>query len=87
MGTIEKLPIGTIVDYHGSMTHMHGQYEIIRYSDLEYTRAVLGDQFEDYYPYGIGYDLWPRGVPINMDNRNQALYNVRPDSISLVLSK
>lgn len=84
---MDKLPIGTLVDYHGSVTYMHGQYEVEDYSDMEFQRAQLGDKFKQYYPDGFAYHLWPVGVPKQFRNRYCALYFVRPESVTVVSSE
>ena len=84
---MDKLPIGTIVDYHGSLTYMHGQYEVDGYSDLSSKRSRYGDGLVDeHYSHGFAYNLWPRGVPKKFGNRDQAIYFARPESVTVVSS-
>lgn len=85
--TSDRLPIGTKVRYHGSIDYMHGEYVITGYGAdylMEAQRTKLGDDFERYYPDGVAYTLMPEGVEYNYRNRDEALYAVRPASISLV---
>lgn len=84
---MNKLPIGTIVDYHGSLTYMHGQYEVEGYSDLDQKRAWYGaDEVNAHYPHGFAYNLWSVGVPKKFGFRDQSILDVRPESVTVVSS-
>lgn len=74
---MEPYPVGTIVDYHGSLDYMHGLYEIERIGTPRPGREA---DYED----GAGYVLWPVGVPKKFGNREESLYFVRRQSITPV---
>ena len=65
------IPIGTIVDYHGS--HTHGRYVVTGH---ENPRAGVPDP-EVNYPDGVAYQIWPEGVPHKFGLRHLAVYQVR----------
>lgn len=82
---MDKLPAGTLVDYHGSLTHMHGRYEVTEISAMDYQRARIGDEaFDAHYTEGFAYNLWPVGVPRKFGNRHLSLLFVRPSSITVI---
>lgn len=69
----QAFPIGTLVDYHGSVKYMHGRYRI---TNKEPDRTGR----ENYYPDGVMYSLWARKQSFS----EHSLYNVSRSSITLV---
>lgn len=81
----DKLPVGTKVRYHGSITFMHGEYTVIGYTDPDFLVLRVGNApVENYYPGSVGYELWPVGVPRKFCERDRALHCVRRESITPV---
>jgi hypothetical protein len=78
---MEPYPIGTRVQYHGSHKHMHGMYKVIAHRD---NRLGVPVSEIPEYTDGVGYDLWPEGVPHKYANSERALYYARRDSLTPV---
>lgn len=75
----EAVPIGTVVEYHGSMGR--GTYTITDHA-VPVNRGVTESELEAAYPDGVAYELWPLGVKRKFDNRHLARYNVRRGSFT-----
>lgn len=89
---MEPLANGTIVNYHGSLDYLHGQYEIESSVDARQHRpdllAIKGEAFMDEaYPDGVSYFLWPVGVEKRYRNRGEGLNSVRRSSLTVVASE
>lgn len=90
---LTPIPVGTWVNYHGSIGGYHGVYEVTEHHDMDYVKAIRpdiayrkGDETDAYlaekYADGVSYDLWPEGVSKKFGNRGQALYGARRESIT-----
>lgn len=87
---MNPIPVGTVVDYHGSQKH--GRYVIISHEDpdgaftaSELIQIAKGDQtLEDSYPDGVAYGLFPEGMERSYRNRGYAVYRVRRKSLTVV---
>lgn len=79
---MEPYPVGTVVEYHGSVEYKHGRYKI-----MDYGFDRLGVPISEYPEYtdGVCYHLWAEDVPVKFGNRDLAdLHFVRRDSITPV---
>lgn len=90
----EPIPVGTIVNYHGSIGSYHGVYEVTEHHTMTELKTIRpdiayrkGNEVDSYlaekFTDGVSYDLWPVGVEKKYGNRGQALYGARRGSISL----
>lgn len=81
---MKPIPVGTLVDYHGSQ--QHGRYVIISHHcphDL-FPRSEW-DEVAQYYPDGVAYTILPEGVPCKFGEiRNKSVYRVRRCSLTVV---
>jgi hypothetical protein len=84
MPRVEKVPVGTKVQYHGSLAYMHGEYEVTGYTDVLLRSRLDPDELDDHYPGGVAYDLWPSGVPREPQYNEDSLTNVRRKSFTIV---
>jgi hypothetical protein len=75
-GSLTPLPVGTVVDYHGS--HTHGRYVVTAH---EAVRDSVPDP-EVNYPDGVGYVIWREGQPQKFGNRHHMVSQVRRSSIT-----
>lgn len=75
---IEPLPIGAVVEYHGS--HSHDKTLLYVITGHEKPHPDVYDP-EFYYPDGVAYTLWERGVLRKFGNRHHAVYQVRRSSL------
>jgi hypothetical protein len=81
--TTTRYPKGTIVQYHGSKSYMHGYYFVSGYYDVEVLRPDLTAEEKDkYYPDGEAYELWPLDMPFKFGNRENGLFSVRRGSFT-----
>lgn len=84
---LEPYAIGTVVRYHGSLTHMHRVYRITGHSSPKLYRPDLAqytdEQVAEWYPDNTAYMMWPVGVAED-DPRNRGKYltSVRRQSIT-----
>lgn len=76
---MEPIPVGTLVDYRGS--HRHGRYVITQHEPV---RAGVPDR-ETSYPDGVGYIIWPEGMPQKFGSRNHMITQVRRTSLTEVI--
>lgn len=94
---MEPIPVGAIVDYHGSIRSYHGRYEVTQHNPMDVVKQLRpdigyrkGDDTDAFlaesYPDGVSYDLWPVGVPKKFGEREKALYGARRESITQVQS-
>ena len=79
---LAPVPLNSPVMYHGSQTHMHGEYTIMSYG--EPLTWLNPGQAEQYYPDGVSYTLWPVGVPVKMGLSDRSLFRVRRESITVI---
>lgn len=81
------LPLETLVEYHGSLTGMHGRYRVSRYEtpvDANDYSPLPPDRVAEYYSDGVAYALWPDGLPWRWGERDRELNNVRRSSITVI---
>lgn len=85
---MEPYPVDTVVQYHGSLKHLHREYRITSHRDVRESRpdlSMYGDeQIAEWYPDGTAYMLWPTGVEASKANHHLYLTSVRRDSITPV---
>ena len=74
----EPIPVGTLVDYHGSGPH--GRYVITQHEPV---RAGVPDP-DVHYPDGVGYVIWPEGMPQKFGLREHMISQVRRASLTVV---
>lgn len=67
----ERVAVGTLVDYHGSLEHYHGQYKVAAHT------APLYPEVAHKYVDGTAYSLEPVG-----EGLTQTLYNARRTSFT-----
>ncbi len=75
------VPVGTVIDYFGSLTH--GRYEITGHA----TPDLLGYPVEmlDHFPDAPGYTIWKVGAVRKSGNSSgNAAHNVRRTSFRVV---
>jgi hypothetical protein len=84
MTTDDKIPVGSRVRYHGSISRMHGAYLVTGYSDLSLRKDLSQEQISEHWPDGVAYDLWPEGVPEKFCNRDRALYYIHRRSFTVL---
>ena len=73
------IPVGTIVDYHGSCTH--GRYVITAHQQPPYGIPEVN------YPDGVAYVIWDIKVPPRlrkMGNGQYSVHRVRRQSLTVV---
>lgn len=81
---LERIPVGTVVRYHGSLKSLHGEYTVTAHSNFEDHAYYRRSEIRAYYPDDEAYDLWPVGVPMKFGNRDKAIYFCRRASITVV---
>lgn len=88
---MDPIPLGTVVDYHGS--HTHGRYVITEHSDPEgifsdeekITNVFLdGPTLTEAYPDGVAYTIWKQGVLRKFGNRAYSISRVRRGSLTVI---
>lgn len=80
---MKPIPVGTLVDYHGS--HKHGRYVVTAHHcphDM-FPRSEW-DEVGEYYPDGVAYEIWPEGMERKFGNRDYMVYRVRRSSLTVV---
>lgn len=81
MSVLEPIPVGTVVDYHGSCTH--GRYVITTH---EQPRPGIPDP-DVHYPDGVAYVIWDAKIPPHLRRfgmREWAVHQVRRTSLTVV---
>lgn len=89
---MEPYPIGTRVEYHGSLKHKHGVYEITEHWGLDQLKHMRPDirghytdeQIAAKYPDYTAYVMWEVGAVRKFGNRDKQLHAVRRESITPV---
>lgn len=71
------IPVGTVVDYHGS--HQQGRYVV---TEHQAPRPGTPDP-EVNYPDGVAYVIWPEGVEVAFRHRDRAVAQVRRQSLTV----
>lgn len=90
---LAPIPVGTMVNYHGSISDYHGVYEVTEHHTMTELKTIRpdivyrkGNEVDSYlaekFADGVSYDLWPVGVSKKYDNRKYALYGARRESIT-----
>ena len=79
--TMSPLPVGTKVNYFGSIDYAHGEYVVTRIHGETELRAS-GRSSSNYFIDGVGYELTPPGMTPKFGNRDSMLFYVRRGSIS-----
>ena len=87
---MEPLPIGTLVNYHGSQTqyviteHHLVSTDLFRRFELEQL-VINGTSLHDAYPDGVAYSILPEGMLVKFGNvRTYGISRVRRGSLSVV---
>ena|ERR1017187_1253195 len=92
--TITPIPVGTVVDYHGSFTP--GRYVITRHNmpgtagstldsdGLIPVSTLNATELATAYPDGVAYEIWPEGMLQKFGNRMYMCHQVRRQSITPV---
>lgn len=75
---LAPIPIGAVVDYHGS--HAHGRYVITAHEE---PREGVPEP-EVNYPDGVAYVIWKEGVLRKFGNRMHMISQVRRGSLTPV---
>jgi len=87
---MEPIPVGTVVDYHGS--YGYGRYEVTEcvplddawFSDAERdAMSELGIKIEDVYTDGVAYTIWKEGIERRFGNRMYSISRVRRSSLTV----
>jgi hypothetical protein len=78
----DKVPVGTRVRYHGS-AGPPGEYTIEGYNDPAERTDLPAAAIAEGYPDGIGYEIWPAGVPVKFGNRERSIHFVRRASFEV----
>lgn len=86
MSDTERVPVGTIVSYHGTVFTEFTLYLIAGYNeDVTGERPDLpANVITRKYPGNFGYRLFPVGVPYKMDNQHLLIDFVRRSSFDVV---
>jgi len=85
---MEPIPIGTVVDYHGSQAH--GRYVVTGHENppaLFTSRELAelaGTDLTEAYPDGVAYVIWKQGVLRKFGNLMYSISRVRRQSLSVV---
>lgn len=78
----EPIPVGTVVDYHGSLAH--GRYVVTGHDNPQnlfpYDKWHL---LAEAYPDGVAYTIWPEGMEQRWANRAYSAYRVRRGSLEV----
>jgi len=87
---MEPIPIGTVVDYHGS--HTHGRYvvtdhytvtpELFSQSEMRIMEEN-SVKLDESYPDGVMYVIWRQGVLRKFGNRMYMIARVRRQSLTV----
>ncbi len=79
---MEPIPVGTIVNYTGS--HAHGRYVVHAHQDpAEVFPASQLELVKDRHPDGVCYEIWPVGVEVAWQNRDQMVHRVKRASLEV----
>jgi hypothetical protein len=83
---MKPIPVGTLVDYHGS--HKHGRYVVIAHrcpQDM-FPKDEWGDDMAQYYPDGVAYEIYPEDLPRKFGLvRDYTIWRVRRSSLTIAL--
>lgn len=80
----DPLPVGTLVEYHGSQPWYHGKvFVITAVKSAQELTATGRDPVRDYYIDHVGYELWQEGVEQRWGNRDCSIHFVRRTSITV----
>lgn len=80
---MEPIPVGAIVDYHGSQ--QHGRYKVIGHRDpYELFPGESAKTLDEAYPDGVAYEIWVEGVLVKFGNRDYSVHRVRRKSLTVV---
>lgn len=82
----ERVPVGTVVAYHGSVPTAFTLYLVAGYNeDVRGERPdLLADVITRRYPGNFGYSLFPVGVPFKLDNQFLRIDFVRRSSFDVI---
>ncbi len=86
----ERVPVGTIVSYHGSVITSYKLYVINGYHDVLAERstgpdALPPDVIAGHWPDNLAYSLFPAGVPYKFGNvRDLTIRYVRRQSFDVL---
>lgn len=83
----EPVPIGTVVEYGGTLDHRHGKRVITAHEDpLDHPyRAVIGEEeLLVAYTDGVAYVLHPVGMERSPENAREGISFVRRTSFRVV---
>ena len=73
--------IGTRVLYHDRVHVVRGHGTL---ADHPYPKLFGPGDWEQDFPDGVGYELWPEDVPFKFGNRDKATYFVRRTSFTVL---
>jgi hypothetical protein len=82
--TMEPIPVGTVVTYHGSLSYdPEKRYVIMAHQNPEemftVTEMVLllrSETLAEAYPDGVAYTIWPEGMPQKFGLREHMIYRI-----------
>lgn len=83
-GSLEPLPLETLVRYDGSLEGHDGLYRVWGHQDPINLHGCSPEELAKYFPDGVAYTLWPEGVPRKFGLRHLAPYNIRRKSLTVV---
>lgn len=83
----EPVPIGTVVEYGGSLGHRHGRLVVAAHedpADHPYRRVMDSKTLRDEYVDGVAYVLYPAGVERTPENCRKGISFVRRTSFRVI---
>lgn len=83
----EPVPIGTVVEYGGSLGNRHGRFHVTAHEDPvthPYRRFMDSKTIRDEYVDGVAYVLHPVGVERTPENCRKGISFVRRTSFRVV---
>jgi hypothetical protein len=80
----ERVPLETLVRYHGSIGYAHGDYRVSGYCDPHQRYDLTDSHIEEHWPDGVAYELWPDGMERKFGLRDNALLYVRRSSFTIL---
>lgn len=86
----EPIPVGTLVDYHGSIESYRGRYTVDAHGlvpkpgEHPLHSSVTGEMIAEAYPDGVTYSLWPEGFKKKFGLRHLVVSRVRRASVTPV---
>lgn len=79
------IPIGTVVDYHGSLSTGSDRKYVV--TDHDNPQDLFPeDQWKllaEAYPDGVAYTIWPEGMERRFGNRAYMVFRVRRTSLEV----